>query len=136
MPRGDYFSIPITDITDTKQRVEESKWKALKDIEDNYENIKTTLTQLFEFVIKDAYHTGATGMGHHGFGSLTPKQIMDNMMTLYGKPSLPELETSLQHLLEPMDHSKPIEVMLRNIEGVHIFYSRIQRKTRSCQISV
>ena len=43
----------------------ESKWKALKDIEDNYENAKTALTQLFEFVIDNVYHTGATGMGQH-----------------------------------------------------------------------
>ena len=52
------------------------------------------LAQHFEFVINDAYHTGATGMGQRGFDTLTPKHIMDNMMTLYGKPSLPELETS------------------------------------------
>ena len=60
-------------------------------------------------------------MGQCGFGSLTPKQIMDNTMTLYGKTSLPELETSLQLLIKPMDRSKPIEVMLHNIEGVQIF---------------
>ena len=95
MAQGDYFAIPTTAITDTEQRVAESIWKALKDIEDNYENVKTVLTQLFEFVIDDAYHTGAMGMGQSEFGSLTPKQIMDNMMTLHGKPSLPELETPL-----------------------------------------
>ena len=114
----------------------ESKWKALKDIEDNYENAKTALTQLFEFVINNAYHTEARGVGQRKFGSLTPKQSMDNMMTLYGKPSLPELETLLQRLLEPMDCSKPIEVMLRDIEGVQLIYSRIQRKKGNCRISV
>ena len=42
-------------------------------------------------------------------------------MLLYGKPSLPELENALCQLLLPMDRSKPIEVMLREIEAVQIF---------------
>ena len=73
MPRGDYVLITTTAIIDTEQQVEEPKWNALKDIEDNYKNVKTALTQLFEFVINNAYHTGATGMGQRGFGSLTSK---------------------------------------------------------------
>ena len=100
--------------------MEESKWKPLKDLEDNYKNIKTALTQLFKHVIDDAYHTGATGMEQRGFGMFTPKQIMEAMMTLYRKPSLPELEAALRRLLEPMDWTKPTEVMLRNIKGAQI----------------
>ena len=119
--QGDYFQIPSTAITDTEQRVAESKWKALKDLEDNYNNVQTALTQLFEHVIDDAYHTGATGMGQRGFGNLTPKQILTQLMVLYGKPSLPELENALRQLLLPMDRSKPIEVMLREVEAVQIF---------------
>ena len=45
--QGDYFSIPATALTDTEQRVAESKWKVLKELEDNYKNVKTALTQLF-----------------------------------------------------------------------------------------
>ena len=41
--QGDYFEIPATAITDTKQRVAESKWKALKELEDNFNNIQTAL---------------------------------------------------------------------------------------------
>ena len=104
--QGDYFTIPSIAITDTEQRVEESKWKALKDSEDNYENIKTALTQPFEHVIDDAYHTGATGMEQRGFGMFTPKQIMEAMMTLYRNPSLPELEAALRRLLELMNWIK------------------------------
>ena len=60
----------------------ESKWKALKDIEDNYKKVKTALKQLFEFVIDDAYRTEARGMGQRGFGTLTPIQIMLSMICL------------------------------------------------------
>jgi len=42
-------------------------------------------------------------------------------MILYGKPSLPELENALCQQLQPMDRSKPIEVMLREVEAVQIF---------------
>mgnify|MGYP000441937942 FL=1 len=120
-PQGDYFQIPPTAITDTEQRVAKSKWKALKDIEDNYNNIQTALVQLFEHVIDEAYHTGATGMGQCRYGNLTPPQIQDQLMLLYGKSSLPELENSLRQLLQPMDRNKPIEVMLREVEAVQIF---------------
>jgi hypothetical protein len=119
--QGDYFQIPTTAITDTEQRVAVLKWKALKDLEDNYNNNQTSLTQLFENVIDDAYHTGATGMGQQGFGNLTPQQILTQLMLLYGKPSLPELENVLHQLLLLMDRSKPIEVILREIEAVQIF---------------
>jgi hypothetical protein len=60
--QGNCFKIPATALTDTEQRVAESKWKALKYLEDNYNNIQTSLIQLFNNVINDAYHTGATGM--------------------------------------------------------------------------
>jgi hypothetical protein len=112
-PQGDYFQIPPTTITDTEQRVTESNWKALKDLEDNYNNIQTALTQLFENVINEAHYTGATGMGQRGFGNLTPPQIQNQLMLLYRKPSLPKLENALHQLLQPLDRSKPIEVMLR-----------------------
>ena len=90
-------------------------------MEDNYNNIQTALIQLFETVIDDAYHTGATEMGQRGFGNLTPQQILTQLMLMYGKPSLPELENALRQLLLPMDRSKPIEVVLREIEAVQIF---------------
>ena len=92
-----------------------------EDSEDNYNNIRATLIQLFETVIDDAYHTGVTGMGQRGFGNLTPQQILTQLMLLYGKPSLPELENTLRQLLLPIDRSKPIEVMLREIKAVQIF---------------
>jgi hypothetical protein len=120
-PQGDYFQIPPTAITNTEQRVAESKWKALKDLEDNYNNIQMALIQLFKHVINEVYHTGATGMGQRGYGNLTPPQIQNQLMLLYGKPSLPELENALRQLLQPMDRSKPIEVMLRKVEAVQIF---------------
>ena len=65
-PQGDYFQIPPTAIADMEQRVAESRWKALKGLKDNYNNIQTALIQLFEHVINEAYHTGATGMGQCG----------------------------------------------------------------------
>jgi len=60
-------------------------------------------------------------MGQRDFGNLTPKQILNQLMLLYGKPSLPELEASLRQLLQPIYRTKPIEVMLRDIKGVQMF---------------
>ena len=60
-------------------------------------------------------------MGQRGFGNLTPPQIQNQLMLLYGKPSLPELENALRQLLQPKDRSKPIEVMLHEVEAVQLF---------------
>ena len=43
------------------------------------------------------------------------------MNSLYGEPSLTELEGALLHLNEPMNRSHPIEVMLQGIKEVQIF---------------
>ena len=43
------------------------------------------------------------------------------MHSLFGKPSLTELEGALLRLNEPMNRSHPIEVMLRGIEEFQIF---------------
>ena len=42
-------------------------------------------------------------------------------MTLYGKPTVQELEGALKRLLNPMERNDPIEVMLRDIEDVQMF---------------
>ena len=60
-------------------------------------------------------------MGQRGFGSLTPDVILAQLMHLYGKQSIPELNQALSRLQEPMDRAAPIEVMLRDIEEVQMF---------------
>ena len=60
-------------------------------------------------------------MGQQGFGTTTPSQILTRLITLYGKPSLNELEQALLHLNEPMDRFQPLEVMLRGVEEVKLF---------------
>ena len=62
-PQGEYFIIPITALTDTEQWVGEKRWILLKDVDDMFFNLYTALKQLLEYVIDDAYHSGATAMG-------------------------------------------------------------------------
>ena len=60
-------------------------------------------------------------MGWRSFGNDNPLAIVARLQRLYGKPSLQEIETSLARLSEPMDRSRPIEVMLSGIEEVQPF---------------
>ena len=79
------------------------------------------LTKKFEDVIDPAFHTGSRGLATRGFGNTKPYYILAHMHSLYGKPSLTELEGALLRLNEPMNHSHPTEVMLQGIEEVQIF---------------
>ena len=60
-----------------------------KAFEENIDTMCTTLTQIFECTIDEAFHTSATNMGHRVFSSLVPKEILDKILHLYGTPSLP-----------------------------------------------
>ena len=60
-------------------------------------------------------------MGHCRFGNDSPRDILKRLMSLYGKPTNQEMESSLKRLLEPMDRNAPIEIMLRGIEDVQMF---------------
>ena len=101
--------------------VEESQWKAQRELRDRFNYVKLALTQAFKDAIPDAYHTGATGMGQQGFGNLTPAQILACLMERYGKPSVPELKKALLRLHEPMDCTAPVEVMLCKMEEIQMF---------------
>ena len=79
------------------------------------------LTKTFEDVIDPAFHTGSRGLATRGFRNTKPYNVLDHIHSLYGKPSLTELEGALLRLNEPMNRSHPIEVMLRGIEEVKIF---------------
>ena len=79
------------------------------------------LTKTFEDVIDPAFHTVSRGLATIGFGNTKPYDVLSHINSLYGKPSLTELEGALLRLNEPMNHSHPIEVMLRGIEEVQIF---------------
>ena len=108
-------------VTDQIIKIERAKYDANKTLRDNFEAITLVLTQVFEEIIDDAYHTGATGMGQRGFGNLAPDKILHQLFHLYGKPSLQEIESALKRLHSPMDQMAPIEVMLREIEEVQMF---------------
>ena len=121
---GEYFEIPAHAITETEQKTEENKWKAEKDLQDNFENVRTALRLLFERIIDKAYHsggTGATGLAIRGFGNDEPPEIMARLQRLYGKPSLQELDQALLRLNDPMDRNQPVEVMLRAMEEIQMF---------------
>ena len=79
------------------------------------------LTKTFKDVIDPAFHTGSRGLAKIGFGNTKPYDVLAHIHSLYGKPSLTELEGAILRLNEPMNRSHPIEVMLRGIEEVQIF---------------
>ena len=118
---GDFFIIPSTAITDTEQRVKEKRWQAMKDLEGSFDAVCSALIQVFERVIDPAYHTGATGMCQRGFGYLTPRQILDRLIQMYGQPQLHELKAALKRLHNPMDRNQPTKVMLHSIKEIQMF---------------
>ena len=126
-PQGDYFAIPASTITNTEQCVDESKWKALKDPEDNFNNIQTTLIGLFEFVINDAYHTGVTRMGQRGGVNLTPKQILDKMS--------PHWRHCYISSSSPWADANQLRSWCVTSKEYNFFSSRILRKTDSFRTS-
>ena len=79
------------------------------------------LTKTFEDVINPAFHTVSRGLATRGFGNTNPYDVLAHIHSLYGKPSLTELEGALLRLNEPMNRSYPIELMLRGIEEFRIF---------------
>ena len=79
------------------------------------------LTKTIEDVIDPAFHTGSRGLATRGFGNTKPYDVLAHIHSLYGKPSLTELEGALLRLNEPTSRSHPIEVMLWGIEEVQIF---------------
>ena len=79
------------------------------------------LTKTFKDVIDPAFHTGSRGLATRGLENLKPYDVLAHIHSLYGKPSLTELEGALLRLNKPMNRSHPIEVMLQGIEEVQIF---------------
>ena len=88
---GRYFLIPGGAFTDTSQKMSQAQWEAEKNLEENFDTVCTTLTQISDRIINDAYHTDATSMGQQGFGSFTTKAILEKLLRMCGNPSLPEL---------------------------------------------
>ena len=80
------------------------------------------LKATFESVIDKAYHTtGNTGIMGDGFGKLTPYDILQRLLKMYGRANIQEIEAKLLHLNNPMDRNLPVEVMIRDIEDVQQF---------------
>ena len=87
--------------------------EATKEKRNTFENLLMVLTNTFEDVIDPAFHTGSRGLATRGFGNTKPYDVLSHIHSLYGKPSLTELEGALMRLNEPINRSHPIEVMLR-----------------------
>ena len=121
---GEYFEIPTLAITETEQKTAENRWKANKSLRDNFKNVHTALTLLFERIIDEAYHSGGTGVAglvRREFGNDEPPDILARLKRLYGKPSLQELDQALLRLNDPMYWNQPVEVMLRLMEATQMF---------------
>ena len=118
---GKFFVVPDTAITETKQKTHGQMWHASKDLRDNFKNVQTELKTIFERIINPAYHS--VGMGCTGFGTDEAPAILQRLQTLYGKPSLGELEADLLRLHDPMERNQPVELMIQDMEEVQIFSS-------------
>ena len=103
----------------TKDR--RKRWELQEEKLNTFEKLLMVLTKTLEDVIDPAFHTGSRGLATRWFGNTKPYKVLAHIHSLYGKPSLTELEATLLHLNEPMNRSHPIEVMLRGIEEVQIF---------------
>ena len=113
---GHFFVPSQAAVTDRLISVKESGYRALKDLSDSFENVKSVLVRVFLDVIPTAYHSGAATMGQKGFGNLAPREILFRLVHLYGKPTLAEVQQCLTRLAVPMDRIAPVEVMLRDVE--------------------
>ena len=105
---GECFEIPPSSITETEQRTEEKRWELQKERSNTFENLLMVLTKTFEDVIDPAFHKGSCGLATRGFRNTKPYDALAHIHSLYGKPSLMELEGALLHLNEPMNRSHPL----------------------------
>ena len=92
------FEIPPSSITETEQRTEEKRWELQKEKRNTFENLLMVLTKKFEDVIDPAFHTGSCGLAKTGFRYTKPYDILAHIHSIYGKPSLTELEGALLRL--------------------------------------
>ena len=119
---GMFFTVPDDAITETDQRSREREWTFWKEMRDTLLNVEMCLRTTLERCIDKHYHSSTSGgMGQRGFGNDQPRDIIKRLMTLYGKPTVQELEGALKRLLNPMDRNDPIKVMLQDIEDVQMF---------------
>ena len=118
---GECFEIPPSSITETEQRTDEKRWELQKEKHNTSKNLLMVLTKTFKDVIDPAFHKGSRGLATRGFGNPKSYDVLAHMHSIYGKPSLTELEGALLRLNEPIKCSHPVEVMLRRIEEFQIF---------------
>ena len=89
-------------------------WELQKEKRNTFENLLMVLTKTFEDVIDPAFHTGSCGLATRGFGNTKPYDVLSHIHSLYGKPSLTELEGALFCLNKPMNRSH-----LNGVTAVH-----------------
>jgi hypothetical protein len=118
---GEYFTIPVTAITETEQRTEDKIWQVQKSKRESFVNLVTALTTILEDTFDVAFHSGGTALAERGFGTSTPQEILSRFQQNYGRPGYQEIKAALLRLNQPMDRMQPIEVMLRGIEEVQMF---------------
>ena len=74
---------------------------------------------MFKRIIDPAYHSD--GMGRTGLDTDETQSIIKRLQTLYGKPSLGDLDAALLPLNDTMDRNQPFKVMMWEIEEVQLF---------------
>ena len=78
------------------------------------------LTNMFEEVVKPAFHSGSREIATKGFVTTPLVDILADIQRLYGKPSYQDTDAALLHLNEPMNSTQSVEFMLIGIEEVQL----------------
>ena len=119
---AEYFTPSNEALIERQIAAEEGRFNYEKEIREGFEEIDSQLVQIFTNCIDSAYHSGAEALGQKGFGNLSARRIIFRLFHLYGKPTLSEIEAAEARLAAPMDRNAPVEVMLKNIEEVQMFF--------------
>jgi hypothetical protein len=99
---GEYLVIPITAITETKQRTEDKIWQVKKSKRESFITMITALlTTILEDAFDVAFHSGGTVLAERGFGTGTPPEILSRFQQNYGKPGYQEIKAALLRQPQP-----------------------------------
>ena len=63
---GKYYKIPVTEIIETEQGMEENKWKVKKEKRGTFKNLKIVLTKMSEEVVDPTLHSVSRVLGTKG----------------------------------------------------------------------
>ena len=84
----------MTEIIDTKQQIEENKWKVKKDKREKFYNLKILLTKSSKEFIDPAFHSSIRGLATKGFLTTPPVVILSHLQCLHVKTIYQDLNAA------------------------------------------